>query len=270
MRIHSALDSSLSAVNGTPNPPFTPTLAAVMPTGASLLLDVSGLDEVAPKVLNAGSAAGVAGGVGPLLSRLGTALRAEGVDVADIVSIFHREAAVAIVPHQGSPTLVIVARAPHQAATARELAQLEVPLAQLFAPAGKGAQSAPVFNDRSLGSVTAHQLALSAGLQLDYAVFRGLVVISTGLSGIQAVAQRSKTLAADPAYRAVLGSRPSQVTSLVFADPGPLLNLGSSTGLTGSSPLSQLTGDLRAITAVGVTSTRGRDQSTSVLTLQAR
>ena len=69
-----------------------------MPAGASLILDVSGLDKVAPRVLDAGSSAGVAGGIGPLLTRLGTALKSEGVNVADIVSIFHREAAVAIVP----------------------------------------------------------------------------------------------------------------------------------------------------------------------------
>ena len=33
-----------------------------MPTGSILMLDVTGLDRVAPAVLNAGSAAGVAGG----------------------------------------------------------------------------------------------------------------------------------------------------------------------------------------------------------------
>ena len=271
LRVHDALDPTLAHVNSTPAMPFTPTLQAVMPAGSSLMLDVTGLDHVAPRVLDAGASAGVAGGIGPLLSRLGTALKSEGVNVADIVSIFDREAAVAIVPNGSSPTLVIVARTPDQARTQTELAQLEVPLAQLFAPAGKSSQSAPVFNDRTVDGVTAHQLALTTGLQLDYAVFHGLVVIATGLPGIAAVAQGGHTLAADPAFRAVLGARPRRVTSLVYADPGQLLNLGSSTGLTGSTTITAVESELRKIAAIGlvsaVTGTSNTDSTTQV-TLQ--
>lgn len=270
VRIHSALDPSLVDVNAAPDQPFTPTLDGVLPTGASLLLDVSGLDRVAPQVLDAGTSAGVAGDIGPLLRRLGTTLHSEGVDVSDIVSIFHHETAVALVPHGSSPTLVIVARTPDQARTTRELAELEVPLAQLFSPAIKGSQSAPVFNDRTVAGVSAHQLVLAAGLQLDYAVFRGLVVISTSLQGISAVAQHAPTLAADPAFRAVLGARTGQVTSLAYADPAQLLSLGSSTGLTGSRTFSAIEADLKQIGAIGLTSTRGSDQSTSQLQIEVR
>jgi hypothetical protein len=137
VRIHSVLDPTLVKVNSAPDAAFTPTLASVMPAGASLMLDVSGLDRVAPQVLNAGASAGVASGIGPLLTRLGAALRSEGVNVADIISIFHREAAVGVVPYGGSPPLVIVARTPEPARTQRELAALEAPLAQLFAPRGE-------------------------------------------------------------------------------------------------------------------------------------
>jgi hypothetical protein len=268
VRVHNVLDPTLVDVSGSPNVAFTPTLQSVMPTGASLMLDVSGLDRVAPRVLDAGSSAGVAGGIGPLLSRLGTALNSEGVNVADIVSIFHREAAVAIVPHGQTPTLVIVARTPDQERAQTELAQLEVPLAQLFAPSGKGSQSAPVFNDRAVGSVTAHQLALTTGLQLDYAVFHGLVVISTGLQGISAVAQRTHALGSDPGFRAVLGTRPRQVTALVYADLSQLLNLGSSTGLAGDATLSAIEADLRQVGAIGLTSTRGATDSTAQIAIQ--
>ena len=179
---------------------FTPTLPALMPATSSLLLDVADLDKVAPQVLNAGSAAGLAGGIGPLLTRLGSALRSEGVNVSDLVSIFHREAAVAIVGGGRSPTLVIVARTPDQSRTQRELAALEAPLAQLFSAPGKKQSSVPVFNDRQVAGVTAHQLQLATGFQLDYAVFRGLVVISTSLQGIQDVAQQTRPLSRDPAF----------------------------------------------------------------------
>ena len=67
----------------------------------------------------------------------------------------------------------------------------------------------------------------ATGLQLDYAVFRGLVVISTSLQGIAAVAQQA-TSAERVARRSAsaLGSRPERVTSLVFADLGQLLSVG--------------------------------------------
>jgi hypothetical protein len=268
VRIHSALDPTLVNVNGGATPAFSPTLAAVMPAGASLMLDVSGLDTVAPRVLNAGASAGVAGGIGPLLSRLGTALKSEGVDVADIVSIFHREAAVAVVPHGQTPALVIVARTTDQARSERALAALEAPLAQLFAPAGRSSGAAPVFNDRPAGGgVTAHQLALTTGLQLDYAVFHGLVVISTSLRGISAVAQRTGgALGSAAPYHAVLAGRPTRVTSVVYADLAKLLAAGASTGLT--STLSAITADLKRVGAVGLSSVRGASDATSELSIQ--
>jgi hypothetical protein len=268
VQVHSALDPTLVHLNGSGTASFTPTLQNVMPTGSILMLDVSGLDRVAPQVLNAGSAAGVAGGIGPLLSRLGTALASEGVNVSDIVSIFHREAAVAIVPHAQAPTLVIVARTSDQARTQSELAELEVPLAQLFQNPSKTSSSEPVFNDRQVDGVTAHQLALTTGLQLDYAVFRGLVAISTSLQGIAAVAQQAHPLARDPSFRFTLAGRPKLVTSLVFLDLNQLLTLGRQTGLTSSATYKALQPDLEKIRAIGLSSTRAGADSTAQLSVQ--
>src|ERR1019366_1758321 len=93
--VHSALDPGLARVSSPSTAAFTPTLQNVMPTGSILMLDVVGLDRLAPSVLNAGAVAGVAGGIGPLLSRLGSALASEGVNVHDLTSIFSGETAVA-------------------------------------------------------------------------------------------------------------------------------------------------------------------------------
>jgi hypothetical protein len=241
-----------------------------MPTGSILMLDVTGLDRVAPTVLNAGSAAGVAGGIGPLLSRLGTALGSEGVNVKDVVSIFHHETAVAIVPHAGTPTLVIVARAPDQSHTAAELAQLEIPLAQLFEPSpdSSGAGKEALFNDRQVAGITAHQLALANGLQLDYAVSGGLVMISTSLDGIAAVAQRQHTLAHDPSFEYVLGHSPKAVTSMVYVDLAQLLTLGEQTGLTSSARFRAILGDLDKVRAIGLSSTRAPGETTATLSVR--
>jgi hypothetical protein len=267
IRIHSTLDPALAKVGPSASPPatFTPTLPALMPAASSLLLDVSDLAKVAPQVLNAGSAAGLAGGIGPLLTRLGAALHAEGVNVSDLVSIFRHEAALAIVGAGKSPTLVVAARTATPSRTQHELAQLEAPLAQLFATPGQKQSSEPVFNDRQVAGVTAHQLQLATGFQIDYAVFRGLVVISTSLQGIQDVAQQTRPLSRAPAFAAVLGGAAHPVTSLVFASLATLL--GSTQPSSTGSVAGRLEPDLRRITGIGLTSTRGAAESTTQVTV---
>ncbi len=269
IQVHSALDPTLARLSAQATTAFAPSLTNVMPSGSILALDVSGLDRVAPQVLNAGAAAGVAGGLGPLLSRLGTALSAEGVNVHDLVSIFDGETAVAIIPHARAPALVIVARTANQIRTATELAQLQIPLAQLFrSPNASASAQQNLFNDAQVGGVTAHELALADGLQLDYAVAHGLVIISTSLDGIAAVAQRAHTLAAEPAFRSVLGTRPARLTSLVFLDFGRLLSLGVQTGLTSSARFQALRGDLEKIQAVGLSSTHGAAESSATINVR--
>jgi hypothetical protein len=241
-----------------------------------MLLDVEGLDRVAPTVLNASAEGGFVGRVGPLLRRLGAALASEGVQVGQVISIFSGETAVAVSPpgpalkHAAAhgPALLIVTRTRHQQRTRRLLAQLEAPLAQLFPPPSSGPGAVTEFNAVPVAGVTVHQLLLAPGLQLDYAVFRGLVAVSTSLQAIGALARHTQALTDDPAYRATLGTRPSQVTSLVFLDFSQLLSLAEQTGLTRSARVKALTPDLDKIRAIGLASTRGEADTTAELSLQ--
>jgi hypothetical protein len=267
VQVHSALDPSLARISAPATPAFTPTMQNVMPTGSILMLDVVGLDRVAPSVLNAGAAAGVARGIGPLLSRLGSALVSEGVNVHDLTSIFHGETAAAIV-HASSPTLVIVARTAHEAQIRTELAQLQIPLVQLFTTPNTPAGKAPAFTDTTVAGIPASQLVLSRGLQFDYAVFHGLVVISTSLEGVAAVAQHSHALSSDPGFRFALGARPARLTSLVYLDFGRLLALGQQTGFIRSARVRALLGDLEKITSIGLSSTRSPGESSAQLSIR--
>jgi Protein of unknown function (DUF3352) len=267
VQVHSALDPSLARISAPATPAFTPTMQNVMPTGSILMLDVVGLDRVAPSVLNAGAAAGVARGIGPLLSRLGSALVSEGVNVHDLTSIFHGETAVAIV-HASSPTLVIVARTAHEAQIRTELAQLQIPLVQLFTNPNTPAGKAPAFTDTTVAGIPASQLVLSRGLQFDYAVFHGLVVISTSLEGVAAVAQHSHALSSDPGFRFALGARPARLTSLVYLDFGRLLALGQQTGFIRSARVRALLGDLEKISSIGLSSTRSPGESSAQLSIR--
>lgn len=269
IQIHRSLDPTLAAIAGPPAKEFTPSLEAELPAGSTLALDVNGLARVAPRVLDAGATGGVGGAIGPLLSRLGAALKAQGVDVAGLESIFSGETAVAVAPTPGHPSaLVIVSRAPNEAQARTELAALEVPLAQLLANASSSTGVEPAFTARTVDGVTAHQLPLASGFELDYAVFRGLVVISTSIDGIGAVASHAHTLAGDTGYRATLAGAPSRVTSLLFLDFSQLLSLAEQTGLTRGARFQALRSDLQKVGAVGLASTSGEADSTAELSLQ--
>ena len=78
LRVHSALDPKLARLSGPRANAFSPSLASEVPSGSMLMLDVTHLDKVAPRVLNAGRTGGIVGRLGPLLSRLGAALQSEG------------------------------------------------------------------------------------------------------------------------------------------------------------------------------------------------
>ena len=284
LRVHGALDPTLAQVTGGRSRPFAPSLAAAMPEGTTMLLDVNGLDRVAPRVLSASAEGGFAGRIGPLLRRLGAALASEGVNVQRITSIFSGETAVAVAPSggraargsagggaagsAGGPALLIVTRTAHQAATRALLAELEAPLAQLFPPPSSGPGTVAEFNSVPVAGVSVHQLALAPGLQLDYAVFRGLVAVSTSLQAIAGVVRHTRSLSDDPAFKATLGDRPDQVTSLVFLDFSQLLSLAEQTGLTRSASVRALTPDLEKIRAIGLASTRGEADTTAELSLQ--
>jgi hypothetical protein len=138
---------------------------------------------------------------------------------------------------------------------------------QLFARASGPGQS-PLFNDRQVNGITAHQLSLGAGLQLDYAVFRGLVVVSTSLKGISAVLARTDSPGNETTFRTVVGSHQNGVGSLVFLDFSQLLSLGEQMGLTHSARFGALGSDLEKISAVGLSSVSGKVDTTAELFLQ--
>jgi hypothetical protein len=212
---------------------------------------------------------GIGAQIPKLLTKVGIALSAQGVDVRDnILSLFERESAVVISTHGGKPVVTVVARTSDPNVTRTVFAQLEVPLERLFAAAGAAAGQAPLFNEVTIGGVTAHQLVLAPGLQFDYAVFDGKLVLSTSLEGISSIARHSSSVVEQPTYRLTLGNHPARVTSLLFLDLGQLLSLGEQTGLITGARYRALKPDLKRIHAIGLDSTSGEADSTAELFLQ--
>ena len=116
--------------------------------------------------------------------------------------------------------------------------------------------------------MTVHELGLGAGLQVDYAVFDGLVVVSTSLAAIDQVASRSDSLADEQAYQTALSGRPDQLSSVLFADFSQLLRLGEQTGLTSGARVRELLPDLGKVRAIGMSSTSGESDTTTELRLE--
>jgi hypothetical protein len=271
VRVHSALDPKLVRAAAQPAQ-LTPSLAAALPAGSMMLLDVGSLRRAAPKLFAAAAKVGIAGRVATLLGRLGAALQAQGVSLNRLFSIFGAETALAIVPGLGGsgPAPVVVGRAPHPEAAGAELAGLEGPLTQAFAPPSGAAGLVPEVGAATIAGVTVSQLTLAPGFQLDWAVSRGLVVLSTSPGAVAGVISHHASLSHALAYRAAVRGLPSQATSLVFFDLGPLLRLGEQAGLIGSSAVAALLPDLEQIRVIGLASVRGESDTTTEIQLQTR
>ncbi len=259
--IHSALAKRSHPVT------FTPTLGSILPSGSTLMLDVDGLNRAAPQLLRAAATAGFAGNVAPLLARLGAALMAEGVNVHKLDSIFGGETAVALSPGP-SPSLLIVARTANEAATRSELAALEGPLTALFPAPASGPGQIAGLADQQVGGVTVHELGLGPGLQVDYTVWNGLVVVSTSVRAIDQVVSRGRSLADEKAYETALSDQPAQASSVLFTDFSQLLSLGEQIGLTSGTRVRELLPDLAKVRAIGLSSTSGESDTTTELRLE--
>ena len=106
------------------------------------------------------------------------------------------------------------------------------------------------------------------GVEIDYAVFSGKVVISTNLEGIRAVRRAEGSLPGTTAYEATLAQHPKRVTSLVFLDFSQLLGLGERTGLNANCNYLAVRNDLRRVRALGASTSGGGTESTTELVLQ--
>lgn len=269
VRVHSALDSGLM---GAPAKQFNPSLASVLPAGSMMMLDAANLRAAASKLLAAAAKLGIAEHAAELLQRLGGALTAQGVSLNQLFSIFGGETAFAVVPGSGggAPAPVLVGRTRNPAGARAQLGNLVTPLTQAFTPPSSGTGLEPEVADTNVAGATVSQLSLAPGLQADWTVWHGLVVLSTSPAAIAKVIVHRASLASEASYRATSASLPTRVTSLVFFDLGPLLRLGEQTGLIGSTTLAELQPDLQQIRAIGLESTGGGSDTTTQLQLQIR
>jgi hypothetical protein len=269
--VHSQLDPVLARKRQQAFRPFSPRLLGSVPKSAMAYLGVTGLDRVGGRLLNAGVAGGAAGARLDQVARRAARELAKGAGVnvdRDIVPLFRGEVALWLSPSLPAPILTLIARTKDEQSTRLAFSRLQAPLAKLFVPPQSGPGQAPVFSERSIGGASAFNLRLAPGVELDYSVFGGKLVVSTNLEGLRAVRRPKGSIQERDGFGATLGKRPPKVTSLVFLDFRALLDLGERTGLMQNRTYLNVRDDLRKVRAVGAASSSGRNESTTELTLQ--
>ncbi|UTI63137.1 hypothetical protein NBH00_17445 [Paraconexibacter antarcticus] len=230
---------------------FTPTIQDAVPASAFGMLAVQGLPGAATRLL--GIAGAGAAGLAPLLARA-------GADLAPLAGVFAGQVAVTVTAATPAPVLSLITRPADPAAAAKTLAAARPKIARLLAPTG-----GPVPEWKVVGD--GFRLRPGAGIEIDYAVVRGLVVVSTRSSGIAAVRDRTRRLTDTVAWRGAVGEVSGPVTSLGFLDFNQLLRLGEQTGLNDSRAYVAVQRDLQRLRSVGVRSSSAGDESTLELFL---
>jgi hypothetical protein len=270
--VHSVRDPRLARGRPTTFGAFAPSLAGAVPKHAMAYVGVSGLDKAARRILSISAATGAAGArIQQLLrTRARDFSQRTGVNIErDVLPLFRGEVALWLGSSVPSPYLTVIARTNDEARTRAALGKLQAPLVQLFLPQTAQPGQAPTFAERDIGGgVQAFSLDLAPGVQINYAVFGGKLVISTNLEGVRAVRRAQGSLTENGSYQATLGSRPKRVTSLVFLDFSQLLGLGERTGLNASRSYLAARSDLRRIRALGASTSGGGTESTTELRLQ--
>jgi hypothetical protein len=262
VQVHSVFPSGVGRVSGAT---FDPSVLRRLPADAAFALDLNDLPAAGPRLLHAAAELGVGGAVGPLLTRLGRALRAEGYQLTPLLQLFQGQTAVAVTSTGGHPGLLVLTRTSDPAAAKILLANLAPSLTALFPTASSGPGAAPLFKGVQSHGMIIHQLQLGPGLQVNYTVYNHLVGVSTSVAALRSLAGGQGTLGASAGYRTAVGNSDSAVGSLVFLDLKVLIRLGEQTRLLQGPGFARLAPDLDRISVIGLRARGDKTESTSEL-----
>lgn len=238
---------------------FTPALDREVPGSALAYVGLAGLSGAVDRLVTAGGS-GQLSALGPLLKRAQAALsrQSRGTLDRDLLSLFRGEVAVALTPDVPAPTLTVIARTQDEQGTAATLKRLQPAIAALLGSA----------KTRWAARDGAFQLKPASGIELDYAVTGGKLILATKLAGIDAARKLGKRLTDTGDFRTAVPSPSGKgASSLVFFDLSQLLRLGEQTGLNDSRAYLAVKDDLSHITAVGARTSGTRSESTAEIHL---
>ena len=190
--------------------PYAPTLPAAAPAGTAFYVSFNHADQALATMLD------TLGRQSPSFGRsraqaealLGLTLK------GDVLPLFHREGALAVVPGGRVPALALVLLEPDPVRAAATVDKL-VAGANRFMRLGR-------VQNVEINHVHAHQLRVKPGLALTWAGFDGRLVLATSPAGVAAFVPNfgGQTLTADPNFRHAVAAAgmPGKTTGFVYLD----------------------------------------------------
>ncbi len=243
---------------------FRPTLIRQVPAGTIAYLGASGPDGVLDQLQRLG---GGAGSLPPLLERLRRNLGPQGeAAVARAVRpLLDRESALIVTPPVSLPvvTLLVADTSPKEGGDL--LVALQPVIARLLeAPSQLGGQ-VPTLQQRRIAGVEATSLRLSPGLELTYAAFEGMLVVSTSPAGIRQIRATGYSLEQNAAFATRLRDFLGRASSVVFLDLRRLTSLVERAGLSATPGYRAIKPDIARFGAVsGITASQRSSQTTEI------
>ena len=238
-------------------PEFEPSLADEAGPRA---LGYIGVGELGPAINEAlATAGGGAQGLAGSLRALAQSLQQEaGVDpLSDLLPALGGQAALVAEPTDATPYASLIVDGVDDQEASDALASLRGPLLRSL---GSGGGPVPSFQTREIDGVSVHSVQVSPAVELSYAVFDGMLVISTQPEGISQVRSSGDTLAGTSAFEEVKDQLPDQVSALVFLNLDEVLGLAEQAGLADNQLYASLSEDISRIGALGLAVSRSEDE----------
>jgi Protein of unknown function (DUF3352) len=244
-------------------PKFDPSLAD---EAGSRALGYVGVGELGPALNRALATAGAGGqGLASSLRALAQRLKKEaGIDpLKDLLPALGGQAALVAEPTDGVPYASLIVDGVDEDKTNAALAALQRPLARSVA---SGAQ-VPSFQTKEVDGVNVHSVAISPQVDLSYAVFDRMLVISTQPQGIEQVRSSGDNLAGSGAYQDATDRLPDSVSALVFLNLDEVFGLAQQAGLATDPLYASLSEDISRIGSLGLAVTGSNSELRSELFL---
>ena len=181
-----------------------------------------------------------AAGLAASLQELAGRLEAEaGVNpLRDLLPALGGQAALVAEPTDGIPFASLIVEGVDEDAASEALARLQQPLLRSVGVRGR---QIPRFEETEVDGVTVSSVTLGPTVELAYATFDGMLVISTSPAGIESVRSGGGSLADADDYERVTERLPDDVSALVFLNLDELFAQVTRTGLVEDPSFADLT-----------------------------